>query len=54
MVLLTGAVSASVNAFAKDTTAVVRGFDRGIGKSNTVFIPKGSTAEGVKARTTAG
>ena len=47
MVLLTGAVSASVNAFAKDTTAVVRGFDRGIGKSNTVFIPKGTVGAGV-------
>ena len=47
MVLLTGAVSASVNAFSKDTTTVVKGFDRGIGRPNSVFIPKGTVGAGV-------
>ena len=47
MVLLTGAVSASVNAFSKDTTTVVKGFDRGIGRPNSIFIPKGTVGAGV-------
>lgn len=44
--VLTGAMLASVNAFSKDTTSV-GGFDRGIGRPNSVFIPKGTVGAGV-------
>ncbi len=44
--VLTGAMLASVNAFSKDTNSV-GGFDRGIGRPNSVFIPKGTVGAGV-------
>ncbi len=44
--VLTGVLCTSVNAFSKDTTSV-KPFDRGIGRSNSCFIPKGTVGAGV-------
>lgn len=46
LILLAGIFS-SADVFSKDTTAVTKGFDRGIGRSNSCFIPKGTVGAGV-------
>lgn len=47
ILVLCGVILSSANAVANDTTAVTKGFDRGIGRSNSCFIPKGTVGAGV-------
>ena len=44
--VLAGALCASATALSRDTTSVAQPFDRGIGRSSSCFIPKGTVGAG--------